>query len=129
MKLDGVVKDTIKGFDAFRTYNYSASLGTTIYGTFNFKEGKKLQSIRHMWFAPLLVIVLNLALINIMTPILLMPMANTAEYTRFENALFGTPYEILILILVGTQPSTTTFEAKVTDKDTTATEPKKISLY
>ena len=43
----GVVKDTIKGFDAFRQYNYSASLGTTIYGTFNFKEGKKIQSIRH----------------------------------------------------------------------------------
>ena len=42
-----MVKDTLKGFDAFRTYNYSASLGTTVYGTFNFKEGKKLQSIRH----------------------------------------------------------------------------------
>ena len=37
----GVVKDTISGFDAYRTYNLNTSVGTTIYGTFNFKEGKK----------------------------------------------------------------------------------------
>ena len=37
----GVVKDTISGFDAYRTYNLNTSIGTTIYGTFNFKEGKK----------------------------------------------------------------------------------------
>ena len=30
-------KDTIRKFDAFRTYNYSASAGTTLYGIVNFK--------------------------------------------------------------------------------------------
>jgi lipopolysaccharide assembly outer membrane protein LptD (OstA) len=41
-------KDTIKGFDRFSKYNFNASIGTTIYGVFNFKEGKKIQSIRHV---------------------------------------------------------------------------------
>ena len=40
-------KDTINKFDAFRTYSYSASVGTTIYGIVNFKETSKIQSIRH----------------------------------------------------------------------------------
>jgi hypothetical protein len=30
-----------------RTYSFSSSLGTTIYGTFNFGEDKKIKSIRH----------------------------------------------------------------------------------
>ncbi|MGB1455354.1 MAG: putative LPS assembly protein LptD, partial [Flavobacteriaceae bacterium] len=41
------VKDTINKVGTFRQYNLSASLGTTIYGTVNFGEDKKLQSIRH----------------------------------------------------------------------------------
>jgi hypothetical protein len=33
----GKVVDTkVKGFDAYRTYSFSSSVGTTIYGTFNF---------------------------------------------------------------------------------------------
>ena len=32
-----------KGFDAFRTYNFNVGIGTTIYGTFNFGEDKKLK--------------------------------------------------------------------------------------
>jgi hypothetical protein len=42
-----VVDKTINGFDAFRTY-FSSSLGTTIYGTFNFGNDKKIKSIRHV---------------------------------------------------------------------------------
>jgi lipopolysaccharide assembly outer membrane protein LptD (OstA) len=42
-----VKKDTIKGFDAFRTYSFNASMNTTLYGLFRFKEGKRLQAIRH----------------------------------------------------------------------------------
>ena len=42
-----VLKDTINKFSSFSQYNYSASIGTTIYGTFNFGYGKKIQSIRH----------------------------------------------------------------------------------
>jgi hypothetical protein len=43
-----VVDKTINGFDAFRTYSFSSSLGTTIYGTFNFGNDKKIKSIRHV---------------------------------------------------------------------------------
>jgi hypothetical protein len=42
-----VVIDTINNIGAFRQYSLSASLGTTIYGTGNFGEDKKIQSIRH----------------------------------------------------------------------------------
>ncbi|MCA1966939.1 MAG: LPS-assembly protein LptD, partial [Flavobacterium sp.] len=42
-----VVKD-VNGFETYRTYNFSAGIGTTIYGTFNFGEDKKIQAIRHV---------------------------------------------------------------------------------
>jgi hypothetical protein len=35
-----VVDKIVSGFDAFRTYSFSSSLGTTIY-VFNFGEDKK----------------------------------------------------------------------------------------
>jgi len=42
-----VKKDTIKGFDSFRTYGFSAGMNTTFYGLFRFKEGKRIAAIRH----------------------------------------------------------------------------------
>ena len=46
-ELGFAVKDTINKIGTFRQYNLNASLGTTIYGTVNFGEDKKIQSIRH----------------------------------------------------------------------------------
>ncbi|MFK5891332.1 MAG: putative LPS assembly protein LptD [Flavobacteriaceae bacterium] len=46
--LNTVETDTINGFNSFREYSTSLSLSTTIYGTFKFKKGKRLQSIRHV---------------------------------------------------------------------------------
>ena len=43
-----VVVTPVKGFDSFTTYNFSTSLGTTIYGLFDFGEDKKIQAIRHV---------------------------------------------------------------------------------
>ncbi len=40
------VNDTIRGFTRFNEYSIGASLGTNIYGTFNFKKGR-LKTIRH----------------------------------------------------------------------------------
>ena len=37
-----------KGYDGFSTYNFSASLGTTVYGMYDFKNKKNLQAIRHV---------------------------------------------------------------------------------
>ena len=124
-EIDGVVKDTINGFDAFRTYNYSASLGTTIYGTFNFKEGKKLQSIQHT-IRPSISYSAQPSFDEYYDSYIVDANGKTAEYTRFEQALFGTPSKFFSNS-IGLSINNT-LEAKVTDRDTSATEAKKISL-
>ncbi len=43
---NGVVTDTISGFNSFREYSSAVSLSTTFYGMFKFKKGK-LEAIRH----------------------------------------------------------------------------------
>lgn len=122
---NAVVKDTISGFDAFRTYNLSANIGTTIYGTFNFKKGKKIESIRHT-IRPSISYGIQPSFEKYYDTYIIDANGNTAEYTRFEQALFGSPtnsYGNSIGISINN-----TLEAKVKDKDTLATEPKKINL-
>ena len=121
-----IVDQTINGFDAYRTYNFSSSLGTTIYGTFNFGENKKIKSIRH---------VMRPSLSYGYTPSFEKyydtyatdasgTMTNT--YTRFEGGIFGAPGNTNSN-RIGFDLSNT-FEAKVTDKDSTKVEAKKIML-
>lgn len=121
------VTDTdVQGFDAFRTYSFNASLGTTVYGTFNFGEKKKIQAIRH---------VMRPNVSYSYTPSF-SKYYNTydsdgsgtmiKEYTRFDNGIFGSPGKTMSNN-IGFSLSNT-FEAKVTDKDSTKTEPKKIML-
>ncbi|MEQ3664380.1 MULTISPECIES: putative LPS assembly protein LptD [unclassified Olleya] len=125
-----IVTEDINGFDSFRTYNFSTSLGTTIYGMFNFdkkKEGKKLQAIRHV-IRPSISYNINPAFDNYYDTVEVIDADGTtqSEYTRFENNLFGTPnntYSSSIGIGVSNN-----FEAKVRDKDSTVVEPKKIIL-
>ena len=113
-------------FDAFRTYSFSSSLGTTIYGTFKFGDNKKIQAIRH---------VMRPSVSYSYTPSFEQYYDTYAsdasgtmvkEYTRFENGIFGAPGKT-IANSIGFSLSNT-FEAKVTDKDSTKTEPKKIML-
>ena len=118
-------QDTIKGFDRFAQYNFNAALNTTLYGVFNFKQDKKIQSIRH-------VINANASYSNSPSfeeyydEYIIDANGNTAEYTRFVGGLYGRP---------GNQKSSSigitlrnTLEAKVKDRDTTKTELKKIKL-
>ena len=121
-----VVDKDINGFDAYRTYSFSSSLGTTIYGTFNFGKDKKVQSIRH---------VMRPNLSYSYTPSFEKYYDTYAsdatgtiiqDYSRFENALFGSPGKSNSNIL-GFDLSNT-FEAKVRDSDSTKVEPKKIML-
>jgi lipopolysaccharide assembly outer membrane protein LptD (OstA) len=121
-----VVDKSINGFDAFRTYNFSSSLGTTIYGTFNFGEDKKIKSIRH---------VMRPSVSYGYTPSFKKYYDTyatdgsgrmTAEYTRFEGGIFGAPGNTNSNRM-GFELSNT-FEAKVTDKDSTKVEAKKIML-
>ena len=121
-----VVNAEVQGFDAFRTYNFSAGLGTTIYGTFKFDEKKKIQSIRH---------VMRPNVSYSYTPSFSKyydtydPDGSGTmikDYTRFEEGIFGAPGKNMSNLL-GFNLSNT-FEAKITDKDSTKTEPKKIML-
>ena len=50
-QLNKVVETTVNGFDAYRTYNFSSSLGTTIYGTFNFGAKKFKRKISWTYLA------------------------------------------------------------------------------
>jgi lipopolysaccharide assembly outer membrane protein LptD (OstA) len=121
-----VVDKTVSGFDAFRTYSFSSSLGTTIYGTFNFGENKKIQSIRHV-MRPSVSYGYTPSFEKYYDTYALDASGTTSkQYSRFEGGIFGAP---------GLNNSNTmgfdlsnTFEAKVTDKDSTKVEPKKIML-
>ncbi len=132
------ITEDIKGFDSFRTYNFSTSLGTTIYGMFNFGDDKKIQKIRHV-LRPSISYNINPAfdkyyetaeVVNadgLTAGELETILDNTnLEYTRFDSGIFGTPgnrFSSSMGISVSNN-----FEAKVKDKDSTATEPKKIIL-
>jgi lipopolysaccharide assembly outer membrane protein LptD (OstA) len=121
-----VVDKIVSGFDAFRTYSFSSSVGTTIYGTFNFGEDKKIKSIRHVMrpgisygYTPSFEKYYDTYASDATGTI-------TKQYSRFEGGIFGAP---------GLSNSNTlgfdlsnTFEAKVTDKDSTKVEAKKVML-
>ena len=121
-----VVDKTINGFDAFRTYSFSSSLGTTIYGTFNFGNDKKIKSIRHVMrpsvsygYTPSFEKYYNTYAADATGTM-------TKQYSRFENGIYGAP-GLSNANTLGFDLSNT-FEAKVTDKDSTKVEPKKIML-
>jgi len=121
-----IVKDTIREFDAFRTYNLNSSIGTTIYGIFNFGEDKKIKSIRHT-IRPSISYSYNPSFEEQYYDTYIIDAdGNSASYTRFEGGLFGAPgssFSSSMGISVNN-----TFEAKVTDSDSTKTEPRKIKL-
>ena len=83
-------QDTINGFDRFSKYNYSASVGTTLYGVFNFKKQNRLQSIRHVLNA-------NVSYSNqpgfekYYDEYIIDAFGNTRTYSRFDGGLYGTP--------------------------------------
>ena len=123
--IKSAVKDTINKIGTFRQYNLSASLGTTIYGTFNFSENNKIQSIRHT-IRPSISYTNRPSFEKYYDTYIVDANGNSAEYTRYQNSLFGIPSKSLsnsMGISIGNN-----FEAKVKDNDSTATGPKKIVL-
>lgn len=120
-----VITDTIKGFNSFREYNAGVSLSTTLYGDVAFKKGR-LQAIRHTMrpsisynYRPDFSIYYD-EVQQSADPL------DVLEYTQFEQGLYGRPSRSLsnsIGISIAN-----TLEAKVQSKDSTETEPKKISL-
>jgi lipopolysaccharide assembly outer membrane protein LptD (OstA) len=125
-QLNTVKTTEVKGFDSFRTYSSSTSVGTTIYGTFNFGNDKIIKSIRH---------VMRPAISHSFRPSFEKYYDTYAsngsgtmniDYTRFEGGMYGAPSNSSSNN-IGINLSNT-FEAKVADKDSTKVEPKKIML-
>ncbi len=119
-----VVTDTIPGFDRFNRYNLGASIGTVVYGTFNFGEDKKIQALRH-----------------VMRPSISYSYAPSFEqfydtyadadgeevqFTPFETSIYGRPSLSKSNSMSFSLQNT--LEAKVRSKDSTATEPRKVSI-
>jgi hypothetical protein len=127
--LGGIVKDTVSGFESYRTYNFSTSLGTTVYGLFNFGTDKKIQAIRHV-MRPSIGYNINPAFDRyydeFIVPATADEAAQVVQYSRFENTLYGAPSKVYSSS-IGMSLSNT-FEAKIRDRDTTALEPKKVTL-
>lgn len=119
-----VVLDTVRGFDRWNRYGLQASIGTTVYGDYRFKEGKRLQAIRHVmrpslgWnytpsFEQFYDTYTNLD-------------GELEQYSRFEGTLNGAPS--LNRSNSVSFSLSNTIEAKIMPKDSSETEPKKISL-
>ncbi|CAL66613.1 putative LPS assembly protein LptD [Christiangramia forsetii] len=128
--LDDVVIDTIGGFDSYRTYNFNASIGTTLYGLKNFGKDKKIQAIRHV-MRPSISYNINPAFDRFYDTyerddLTTEDQIELVDYSRFDGTLYGAPGRNFSSS-IGLSLSNT-FEAKVRDKDSTAVEPKKITL-
>ena len=122
-ELSKVVTDTVSGFDRFNKYNFSTSIGTTLYGTFDFGEDKKIQAIRHVMrpslsygYAPSFEQYYDEYDID----------GNPVQYSRFEGTLNGAPSLNKSNSLSFSIANT--LEAKVRDKDSTALEPRKVPI-
>ena len=124
-----VVVTPVKGFDSFTTYNFSTSLGTTIYGLFDFGEDKKIQAIRHV-VRPSISYNISPAFNQYYDTYEVVSAdgltTDQVEYSRFEQSLFGAPGN-RFSSSIGLSLSNNV-EAKVRSKDSTATEPKKIFI-
>ncbi len=121
-----IIDIEIPGFDAFRTYSFTTGIGTTIYGTFNFGETKKIQAIRHV-MRPNISYSYTPSFSKYYDTYDSDGSGNMMkQYTRFDNGIFGAPGNSMSNNVGFTLSNT--FEAKVTDKDLTKIEPKKVML-
>lgn len=128
-----VITTDINGFDSFRTYNFSANIGTTLYGLFPFNnknKDAKLQAIRHV-MRPSISYTIQPAFDQFYETFDVLDADNNTieevEFTRFERSLFGAPgnrYSSSIGLDIGNN-----IEAKVRSKDSTETEAKKITIF
>ncbi len=120
-----VIEENIKGFDRFNQYDFGFSIGTTVYGLFNFKEGKKIESIRHV-IRPSISYSTRPSFKKYYDTYIIDANGNTAEYTRFEDSFFGRPSKVYSSN-IGINVSNN-LEAKVRERDSTVLEPKKINI-
>ncbi len=129
--INNILTQDINGFDSYRTYNFSTSIGTTIYGMFPLeKQGqdKKIKAIRHI-IRPSISYNINPAFDNYYDSFDIITAdgdVTRESYSRFEQSLYGAPnrnFSSSMGFNIGNN-----LEAKVRDKDSTAKEPKKIII-
>jgi len=120
-----VIKERINDFKSFREYTAGVSLGTNIYGVFNFKG--RLKSIRHTirpsityGYRPDFADKYNQQVQKSANPLDLL------TYSPFEEGIYGSPGTGLSNS-VGISISNV-LEAKIASKDSLDTEDKKITL-
>ena len=124
-----VITNEIKGFDSFRTYNFSTSLGTTVYGMYNFKENNKIRALRHV-IRPSLSYGISPSFDKYYETYEVVSAdgltTSDVEYSRFEGSIFGLPnknYSSSISLSVNNN-----IEAKVFDEDSDEDELKKVVI-
>lgn len=114
------------GFDAYRTYNVAANIGTTLYGTFNFSKDSKIQAIRHV-MRPSVSYTYTPSFKQYYDTYAIDALGTTMEeYSRFEGTLFGAPgnhMSNIVNLSLGNN-----LEAKVRDDESATGEAKKVML-
>lgn len=121
-QLRQVDRDTINGFDSYRTYDFSTSVGTTVYGMFDFGDDKKFKAIRHV-IRPSISYNVSPAFDQYYEEYIRTGIAGLedeiVEYSRFEGTLNGAPGNRFSSSM--SFNITNDFEAKVRKKDSTLT--------
>ena len=117
-----VERDTINGFDSYRTYDFSTSVGTTVYGMFDFGDHSNIKAIRHV-IRPSVSYNIGPAFDQYYDEYTRTGIAGledeVVEYSRFEGTLNGAPGNNFTSSM--SFSVTNDFEAKVRKKDSTLT--------
>ena len=118
-----------RGFDSFRTYNFSTSLGTTIYGMYNFSEKSKIKAIRHV-MRPSLSYGISPSFEKYYDTYEVISAdgltSSDIQYSRFEGSIFGLPnknYASSVALSLNNN-----VEAKVVDNESEENELKKVVI-
>ena len=129
VELQEVITNENRGFDSFRTYNFSTSLGTTVYGMYNFSEKSKIKAIRHV-MRPSLSYGISPAFDKYYDSYEVISAdgltTSDIQYSRFEGSIFGLPnknYASSVALSLNNN-----VEAKVVDKESEENELKKVVI-
>ncbi|WP_179376947.1 putative LPS assembly protein LptD [Winogradskyella wichelsiae] len=129
--LEETVTINQNGFDRFLTYSAGASIGTTIYGMYDFEnenKDSKIKAIRHV-MRPSISYSVSPAFDQYYETYEVVDADGTTSdevYSRFENSLSGAPGNTFSSS-VGLSLSNN-IEAKIRAKDSTQTEAEKVTL-
>ncbi len=129
VELQEVITNENRGFDSFRTYNFSTSLGTTVYGMYNFSEKSKIKAIRHV-MRPSLSYGISPSFDKYYDSYEVISAdgltTSDIQYSRFEGSIFGLPnknYASSVALSLNNN-----VEAKVVDRESEENELKKVVI-